>query len=247
MKFAKFVFIISLFFISKNLCAQITQTDMYPSTPSSSASNDVWVKIGQMEETVRTSQGRVEELEYKIKSLESQMEMMKKDFEMRFSDVERGRASAPTSMSSPSSSTLSMSGSAPSNANLSGNVDDLYKRGMDSITSGRNQDAVAIFTKILKDNPGHKLAGNAQYWMGEAYYADKDFARAAVAFAKGYENYKSGPKGADSLLKLGLCMVELKKTAEACTAFKTLPKEFPKTSDTLKNKANELAKKYSCK
>ena len=32
------------------------------------------------------------------------------------------------------------------------------------------------------------LAGNAVYWLGETYYARRQFADAAVTFADGYQN-----------------------------------------------------------
>ncbi|MDD4556322.1 MAG: tol-pal system protein YbgF [Alphaproteobacteria bacterium] len=239
MKFIRCFLFFCLILVSKSLNAQITQSDMYPAKASSGASgsSDVLVRMGEMDELFRSTQGKVDELEYKVKSLEEKMDMMKKDFELRFTDLERRGGGSVASSASPSAST----------ANLSGGVDELYKKGLDSVNAGRNKDAISIFNKILTENPEHKLAANAQYWLGEAYYADKDFQRSAVAFAKGYEKYKSGPKGADSLLKLGLSMIELKKTQEACTAFLGVPKEFPKTSEVLKKKATELAKKYSCK
>ena len=104
-----------------------------------------------------------------------------------------------------------------------------------------------IFNKILSKHPQDKLAGNAQYWLGETYYARKEFDRAAVSFAKGYQNYKESPKRADSLLKLGMSMQSLNKKDEACAAFVSLPTEFPKADKTLKNKAAEGAKKLGCK
>ena len=95
--------------------------------------------------------------------------------------------------------------------------------------------------------PDHKLAGNSQYWLGESYYGKKDYAKAAVAFAKGYEKYKDGNKGADNILKLGLSMQMLGKTEEACTAFTSLPKEFPKAADNLKTRAKTAAQELKCK
>ena len=74
----------------------------------------------------------------------------------------------------------------------------------------------------------------------------KDFAKAAVAFAKGYEKYK-GPKGPDSLLKLGMSMRELKKKTEACVAFMSLPTEFPKAEAALLSRAKSEASKLNCK
>lgn len=98
-------------------------------------------------------------------------------------------------------------------------AEDIYKQGMTAINANENDLAAQKFTSILTKYPDHKLAGNAQYWLGEAYYAKQDFAKAAVAFAKGYEKYKDGTKGADNILKLGMSMEKLGKKQEACTAF----------------------------
>lgn len=198
--------------------------------------SDVQVKMGQMDETFRRTSGKIDELEHKIKQLENKIDMINKDMDIRFKMLEEKSLSVP---STPASST--------SSTEIKGSVEDIYQKGLDAVKAKDAQTAINAFTKILKDNPEHKLAGNAQYWLGETYYSQKDFERAAVAFAKGYEKYKSGSKGADSLLKLGMTMIELKKPAEACAAFTSVPKEFPKATDALKTKASELAKKNSCK
>ncbi len=91
------------------------------------------------------------------------------------------------------------------------------------------------------------MASNAQYWLGEVYYKDGNYAKAAVAFGKGYENYKNGNKGADSLYKLGLSMSMLGKDPEACAALKNVAVEFPKADAELKNKAKSQAQKLGCK
>ena len=123
----------------------------------------------------------------------------------------------------------------------------IYQEGLDALKAGDNNLAEEKFNLILTKFSSDKLAGNAQYWLGEVYYGNKDFAKAAVAFAKGYENYKTGPKGPDSLLKLGMSMRELNKKDEACVAFVNLPKEFPKAAEPLKVKAKAEADKLKCK
>ena len=112
--------------------------------------------------------------------------------------------------------------------------------------AGKSAEAEQNFQMVLDKFPSDKLAGNAQYWLGEVYYNDKNFAKAAVAFAKGYEQYKTGAKGPDCLLKLGLSMAQLNKKDEACLAFVNLPNEFPNASADIKNKAKTEAKKYNC-
>lgn len=118
--------------------------------------------------------------------------------------------------------------------------------GLEALKANDSQKSAQMFNMILEKYPEDKLAGNAQYWLGEVYYKDKDFTRAAVAFGKGYEKYKNGAKGADSLLKLGFTMDQLGRKEEACVALTNLPKEFPNTDKTILDKAAEQAKKLGC-
>lgn len=227
-------------------------------------SSDAQLKIGQMDEVFRTTSGRIEELEYRIKTLEDRIEMINKDMDIRFRMLEERNgisSTAPVSSyqapAQPMQQVSSQPVSSPfkaedkvvpiSEAISSSNVDTLYQRGLEAVKMKDNQTAISAFSRILSEYPDNKLAGNAQYWLGETYYVQKDYQRAAVAFAKGYEKYKNGSKGADCLLKLGMTMVELKKTPEACAAFVSLPKEFPKATQELKDRAASLAKKNSCR
>ena len=75
------------------------------------------------------------------------------------------------------------------------------------------------FKAFVQSNPKHPLAGNAQYWLGETYYARRDYQNAMVAFAEGYKVYKTSPKGPDNLLKLGITLAVLDKKPEACAVF----------------------------
>lgn len=205
-------------------------------TNTMSNASDLHVRLGEMDEVFRNTIGKIDEVEHKINMLNERLDTINKDFDVRFKMLEERPVYTP-SVEAPAATTVSSSKT----------VEEIYQEGLEALRRGDNQTSINIFSKIVQDDPKHSLAGNAQYWLGEAYYVQKDFSRAAISFAKGYENYKSGSKGADSLLKLGMSMVELKKTPEACAAFLSLPKEFPKASDSLKTKAAEEAKKYSCK
>ncbi len=79
-----------------------------------------------------------------------------------------------------------------------------------NLQDGDNAGAEQGFETFLQSNPKHVLAGNAQYWLGESYYARKDYQNAMTAFAEGYKNYKTSPKGPDNLLKLGLTLAVMR-------------------------------------
>ncbi len=215
------------------------------------SAQSVAVQIGQFDENLRQAIGN------------ERHDVMNKDIDMRFrmyegkplesggmnnADTAVKKFEAPVAKGAPASI---VGGAVAKGDDLAPvktqSAEDIYKQGMTAINAGNNDEAAQKFTALMTKYPEHKLAGNAQYWLGEAYYAKKDYAKAAVAFGKGLEKYKDGNKGADSLLKLGMSMRELGKKEEACTAFKTLPTEFPKAEETTKTKAAGFAKALECK
>ncbi len=226
------------------------------------SAQDMAIRVNNFDEDLRKAVGKVDELEFKIKQINERIDTLNKDFDVRFRMIEgkpldgigKGVNAAPApSFDAPvaNGAPASIVGGAISKGDdlpkvNTRSAEDLYKQAMEAINEGRNEDAAQGFTSLMTKYPEHRLAANAQYWLGEAYYAQKDFAKAAVAFGKGLEKYKDGNKGADSLLKLGMSMRELGKKEEACTAFKSLPTEFPKAEAGVKSKAAEFAKKLGC-
>ncbi len=223
--------------------------------------SELEVRVGRLDELVRSTAGRLDELDYKIKQLDEKIDLINKDIDVRMRLLEGKKISglggdvidnspkfaAPVAANAP----LSIVGDSISNDELKPirkpTAAEIYQKGLEALRASDFGAAEQNFNTVLNKYPKDKLAGNAQYWLGECYYARKDYSRAAVAFAKGYQGYKSSPKGADSLLKLGMSMQELGKKNEACAAFLSLKTEFPKAEKALKAKAAERAKKLGCK
>ena len=222
-------------------------------------SSDVQMRLGQLEEQMRSLNGKVEELEYKIKTFDDKVAMINKDIDTRFNLLE-GKAisssaagletapkfNAPKAETAPKSVTGDVVKGELLEPIGSKEVAEVYQNGLNALKANDYGTAEQNFSKILNQNPNDKLAGNAQYWLGEVYYAQKDFAKAAVAFAKGYQNYKTGAKGADSLFKLGMSMKMLKKNTDACAAFGGVKAEFPKAAAEVLKKASDEFKALKC-
>ena len=83
------------------------------------------------------------------------------------------------------------------------------------------------FEQFLADYPTHSLAGNAQYWLGEAYFVQGDYNRAAKAFLKGYQTYGSSAMAPDSLLRLAMSLEKLGHRKAACSSLGELNQRFP--------------------
>jgi len=90
--------------------------------------------------------------------------------------------------------------------------------------------AEAAFREFVSAHPSDRLAGNAQYWLGETYYVRNDMTKAAQTFLEGVKKYPDGPKAADTMLKLGMALTAINQKAEACGVFGELRNRFPNLS-----------------
>ena len=121
----------------------------------------------------------------------------------------------------------------------------LYERSNESLLRRQFGDAEAGFSNFLSKYPDHSLAGSAQYWLGETYYAQNDYKRAAANFLQGYKKYPTSRRAPDSLLKLGISLNRLGQGEQACAAFAAVSTEYPKAVDARK-RAQAEAKRAGC-
>ena len=123
---------------------------------------------------------------------------------------------------------------------------DAYDRAYGMILSGDYRGAEIEFRGFLDAYPDHRLAGNAQYWVGESLYARRDFRAAADAFLKSYTAYPDGRKAPDSLLKLGLSLSGLKEPRAACATYSELLTKYPNAPRTIRKRARAEQKRGQC-
>ncbi|MGI9413774.1 MAG: tol-pal system protein YbgF [Hyphomicrobiales bacterium] len=125
--------------------------------------------------------------------------------------------------------------------------DALYENSYNDMLRRRFGAAEQGFRTFLKKHGKHELAGNAQYWLGETYYARGRYKQAAKAFLEGYRKYKKSPKAPDSLLKLGMSLKQLGQKQHACKTFAQVKRQFPKASANVKNLATKEHRRTGCK
>jgi len=80
-----------------------------------------------------------------------------------------------------------------------------YRAAVELVKAGKHDVAIAALRAFVRTYPRHDYADNAQYWLGEAFYAQKDYARALTEFRAVIEVYPRGNKVPDALLKVGYC------------------------------------------
>ncbi len=210
--------------------------------PQESVSN-IQVKLGEYDQFIRDINGKVENIEFRLSQLEKKIETFDKDIELRFEQFKRSIDSVDAKNTKEVKQTPTNKPKVTSNLSAK----DLYESALKDLKDSKNKDAENKFLKFLSAYPTDQLAGNAQYWLGEVYYKQQDFKKAAVAFKEGYSKFPNGAKGPDCLLKLGLTMKALNKREDACTAFVNLPIVFDKVSDDISSRAKKEAEALGCK
>jgi tol-pal system protein YbgF len=106
--------------------------------------------------------------------------------------------------------------------------------------------AEGAFRNFVEQHRDSSLAGSAQYWLGETYFARGRYSDAAVAFAEGYKRYPRGPKASQTLLKLAMSLGRASQKQNACIALSQLDHDFPHAASSVKELADTEKKRSGC-
>lgn len=187
--------------------------------------DDVYNKLNEQSAIIKELTAKIEQLEYQSQSFTKKLNQMNDDIDIRFNMI--NTTPAPTATPATDSAA--------------------YSAAYDLLQAGKLVEAENAFFAFMDKYPNSTLLGNANYWLGETYYARGKYAEAIGIFADGITKYKNNAKAPDNLLKLGLCMAQLKKKTEACTAFQSVKAEYPKAAASIISRAASEAKKLGCK
>ena len=102
-----------------------------------------------------------------------------------------------------------------------------YGTALSTFRAREHGQAVLEFLDFIGKFPKHPLAANAQYWIGEAYYSQRDYRQALVEFQKVLEYPSANGKVPDALLKMGLCYTNLREPGRANDMWTRVVGEFP--------------------
>ena len=105
--------------------------------------------------------------------------------------------------------------------------DELYNEAIKLIKDKDYLNAIEKFTRLISLFPNHDLASNAQYWIGEIYYAQKDYERAVLEFNEVVKKYPQSKKVPAALLKQGMAFAELGNKKEARLLLETVMDKYP--------------------
>jgi len=113
---------------------------------------------------------------------------------------------------------------------VSGSDQDNYQLAFDLLRNGHYVESAAAFDRFLVVFPSSPLADNAQYWLAETYYVQRQFTNALPRFQALVDRYPDSTKLPDALLKIGFCSYELQHWDAGRAALERVAREFPETT-----------------
>ncbi|HCM84416.1 MAG TPA: tol-pal system protein YbgF [Alphaproteobacteria bacterium] len=206
---------------------------------------DMLTRLQALETQLRDLTGQVERANFQAAQANGNLEKLKSDLELRLTQLEQGHSAAAQTMDNPSDQSATNNDTAAAD-DTAASPEELYNNAYAAMQKKEYTTAEKGFRDFLANNAEHKLAPNAQYWLGESYFARANYKAASAVFAESYQKYPKANKAPDSLLKLGLSLSEQKRTKDACTVLRQLTKEYPSASGTIATRTENELKKLKC-
>jgi tol-pal system protein YbgF len=186
-------------------------------------SNQSLVQLAQqvdvLQAEVRDLQGRIDDLENANRELRKQQRSFYNDLSKRVGAIQHGGSA----------------GEGPATASdegppgVSSTERSVYGQAFDALKAGSYSVAISGFQAFLKQYPSSQLAPNAEYWLGEAHYVNRDLTAAQSAFQAVLDKWPSSSKAPDAMLDLGNTLLAQGNTAKGRATLRQVMSRFPGT------------------
>jgi tol-pal system protein YbgF len=196
------------------------------------------VEIESMREQIGAINGRLEEVEYRVKqekeaSGSTELDRLKEDTRVmnsRITSIEQyldmGGAAKSTV---PKPTPAKVPAASVPLSSLSEQA--LYDQSKQAFDAGELEKARQGFQEFIKRFPNSQNADNAQFWIAETYYREKWYEKAIVEYQKVVEDYPKGNKIRSAMLKQGYAFLNIGDKANARLILKDLISKYPDTTE----------------
>lgn len=186
------------------------------------------LQLEQLRGENRQLRGEIERLGYELEQLKRKQSDMYLDLDQRLGSPQAGAAGvaqAPASAADGGSADIPVAASGADDASIQAEYD--AAKALLSPQQKRYAEAAKAFDVFVDRHPGHALASNAQYWLGEAHYVTQNNAAALKAFEGVVNGYPGSTKVPDALYKIGKIKQASGDRDAARRSYETVLAEYP--------------------
>lgn len=178
-------------------------------------------RIDALQAELRSMRGEVELLQNQSEGGKTQTRNLYGDLERRIATLEAGGAGL---MGAAGGAGASGDAGAPAAA---GGEQAAYDAAFSALKSSDYKRAIEGFGAFVAAYPQSPLASNAQYWLGEAYYVNREYPNAITAFQKVVAEYPQSRKAPDALVKVGFTQSAMGKNGDARVTLEQVVRQYP--------------------
>lgn len=175
------------------------------------------------------------DFESRLNELEERIDKVRKEMEAKLDEISKASRADPKK-------------EAPSKEEVSflDATEALYKNAKETYDRKEFAAARDKFKAFLAIYRNSELSDNAQFWIGESYYSEKDYERAVIAYDDVAKKFPKSDKVPSALLKQALCWQHLGDKTFAQSLLKRVIKEYPRTQQAkvAEKKLNSAIKEY---
>jgi tol-pal system protein YbgF len=124
----------------------------------------------------------------------------------------------------------------PVDADIGRSTSDEYRNGLTQVQRGEQQKAVQTLRSFVNKNPKNEVVPYAQYWIGEAYFAQGKYNEAILAYNEVLVGTPKSDRVPAALLRQGAAFAELGDKIDARLILQKLIQEHPASPEAARAK-----------
>jgi tol-pal system protein YbgF len=235
----------------KDMATQITQDHTVLKTLVEQASDSVGklnATMGSVQKSVQDVQAnsgaRLDTMSTQVQGLSDNLEEIKSrlgKLNQQLVDLQSAVSGSTPANTTPTSSAAPTNGltsaSAAGASSPAPSADMLYSNGLRDITSGKYDLARQEFKDYLKYYSDTDLASNAQFYLGEIAYSQKQYQDAVSEYEKVLTVYPKSFKLAPARLKKGMALIELGQKTSGVRELREVVRRYPGTEEERRARA----------
>ncbi|WP_295004508.1 tol-pal system protein YbgF [uncultured Dechloromonas sp.] len=180
---------------------------------------DLSAQIQRQAEEIARLRGQIETLSYELETAKKRQQDFYLDLDTRLRKFETPPAAA--NGTDPAAAAPAKPAGDPTKESQE------YESALNQFKAAKYKEAAAGFGAFVQKYPDSQLAPNAQYWLGNAFYAQRDCKRAIEAQSVVTTKYADSPKAPDAWLAMATCQQEMGGAGAARRSLETLVAKYP--------------------
>lgn len=181
---------------------------------------DLADQLQRQSEEIARLRGQVETLSYELETAKKRQQDFYLDLDTRLRKFEpQGGGSAAVDPASGANSPAATSDPARESKD--------YEAALNQFKAAKYKEAAWAFSAFVKKYPDSSLAPNAQFWLGNAWVAQRNCAKAVEAHSVVTTKWADSPKAPDSWLAMANCQQEMGNPAAARRSLETAIAKYP--------------------